>query len=407
MLTRKETIIEPSLSQSVRAPQPSGPALFSLGFRPFFLLAGIAAVVLMAIWLLGYTKRDPLLTYYGSSGWHAHEMLFGYVVAVIAGFLLTAVRNWTGSVPLQGTPLAALSSLWLAGRILPLFTTGVPPWLVATVDLAFLPTLALVLAIPLLRAGQKRNLFIPLLLLVLMAANALVHMEWLGYAMDSARLGVVLAIYTLVLLITAIAGRVIPFFIESALPAVKIRPRPVIGYMSVMTVIVLALADLFSPTVQIVVVCALAAALVHAWRLRSWMVAAVLAQPLLWILLVGYAWLVVGFILLAIAYSGLIPTMIAFHALMVGGIGVMTLGMMARVALGHTGRPLRAPPLVSLAFILVNIAAVVRVAGPLLTLRYTKAVIGAAGALWITSFVLFLLVYTPILIQARIDDRPG
>jgi uncharacterized protein involved in response to NO len=406
MLIRKETIIEPSLSQPVRAPQSSGPALFSLGFRPFFLLAGIAAVVLMAIWLLGYTKRDPLLTYYGSSGWHAHEMLFGYVVAVIAGFLLTAVRNWTDTVPLRGKPLAALSSLWLAGRILPLFT-GIPPWLVATVDLAFLPILALVLAIPLLRTGEKRNLFIPVLLLVLMAANALVHMEWLGYAMDSARLGVVLAIYTLVLLITAIAGRVIPFFIESALPAVKIRPRPVIGYMSVLTVIILALADLFSPSVQIVVVCALAAALVHAWRLRSWMQRAVLAQPLLWILLVGYAWLIVGFILLAVAYSGLIPTMIAFHALMVGGIGAMTLGMMARVALGHTGRPLRAPPLVSLAFILVNIAAVVRVAGPLLTLRYTKAVIGAAGALWITSFVLFLLVYTPILIQARIDNRPG
>ena len=406
MPIRKETIIEPSLSQQARASQPSGPALFSLGFRPFFLLAGIAAVVLMAIWLLGYTKRDPLLTYYGSSGWHAHEMLFGYVVAVMAGFLLTAVRNWTDSAPLRGIPLAALSSLWLAGRILPLFL-GIPPWLVAVVDLAFLPILALVLVMPLLRAGQKRNLFIPVLLLVLMVANALVHMEWLGYAMDSARLGVVLAIYTLVLLITVIAGRVIPFFIESALPKVKIQPRPLIGYMCIMTVIILALADLFSPSAQIVVVCALAAALVHAWRLSGWVVRPALTQPLLWILLAGYAWLVVGFILLAIAYSGIIPTMIAFHALMVGGIGVMTLGMMARVALGHSGRPLRAPPLVTLAFILVNIAAVVRVAGPLMTLRYTKAVIGAAGALWITSFVLFLFVYAPMLIQARIDDRPG
>ncbi len=406
MPIRKETIIEPSLSQPVRASKPSGPALFRLGFRPFFLLAGIAAVVLMAIWLLGYTKRDPLLTYYGSSGWHAHEMLFGYVVAVIAGFLLTAVRNWTESAPLRGIPLAALSSLWLAGRILPLFL-GVPPWLVAAVDLAFLPILALILAIPLLRAGQKRNLFIPVLLLVLMVANALVHMEWLGYAMDSARLGVVLAIYTLVLLITAIAGRVIPFFIESALPKVKIQPRPLIGYMCIMTVIILALADLFSPSAQIVVICALAAALVHAWRLSGWVVRPALTQPLLWILLAGYAWLVVGFTLLAVAYSGFISTMIAFHALMVGGIGVMTLGMMARVTLGHSGRPLRAPPLVTLAFILVNIAAAVRVAGPLLTLRYTKAVIGAAGALWITGFVLFLLVYAPMLIQARIDDRPG
>ena len=140
--------------------------MFALGFRPFFLCAGLAAVVLMAIWLLGYTKRDPLLTYYGSSGWHAHEMLFGYSVAVVAGFLLTAVRNWTNIETLRGLPLAALSVLWLAGRILPLLL-GIPPWMVALVDMAFLPVLALVLAVPLLRAGQSKNLFVQPLLAVL------------------------------------------------------------------------------------------------------------------------------------------------------------------------------------------------------------------------------------------------
>lgn len=360
----------------------------------------------MAIWLLGYTKRDPLLTYYGSSGWHAHEMLFGYAVAVVAGFLLTAVRNWTNTETVRGMPLAALTLLWLAGRVLPL-SPAVPPWLVALVDLAFLPVLAFVLAVPLIRAGQRRNLFVLALLGVLMAANALVHSEWLGYAMDTARLGIVLAVYTLVLLITVIAGRVIPFFIASALATAKLRPRPVIEYMSVITVVLLAFTDLFSPSVRVVAVCAMLAAVVHAWRLRSWMVRPAWSQPLLWVLLAGYAWLVAGFLLLAVAYSGFIPSMLAFHALMVGGIGVLTLGMMARVALGHTGRPLRASPLVVLAFLLMNVAAVVRVAGPLLTLRYTQAVISAAGALWITSFVLFLVIYTPILIQARSDGRPG
>jgi uncharacterized protein involved in response to NO len=177
--------------------------------------------------------------------------------------------------------------------------------------------------------------------------------------------------------------------------------------MSIISVILLALSDLFSPSVQEVVVCALLAALVHAWRLRGWMVGAALTQPLLVVLLVGYAWLVMGFALLAVAYSGYISTMLAFHALMVGGIGVLTLGMMARVALGHTGRPLRASPLVALAFFLVNIAAIVRVAGPPLTLRYTQAVISAAGALWITGFVLFLVIYIPILVQPRVDGRPG
>jgi len=380
--------------------------LFALGFRPFFLCAGVAAVVLMVIWLLGYTKRDPLLTYYGSSGWHAHEMLFGYVAAVVAGFLLTAVRNWTKIETMRGMPLAALTLLWLAGRILPLLAF-VPPWMVALVDLAFMPVLAIVLAVPLVRAKQNRNLFVVVLLGILTVANVLVHSEWLGYAVGTARLGEVLAIYTLVLLITVIAGRVIPFFIASAIPAAKLRSRRAVEYMSIITVILLALSDLFSPSVEAVVACALLAALVHAWRLRGWMVWAALTQPLLAVLLAGYAWLVVGFVLLAVAYSGYISTMLAFHAFTVGGIGVLTLGMMARVALGHTGRSLRASPLVTLAFILVNIAAIVRVAGPLLTLRYTQAVITAAGALWITSFVLFLVVYIPILVRPRIDGRPG
>lgn len=363
-------------------------------------------MVLMAIWLLGYTKRDPLLTYYGSSGWHAHEMLFGYVVAVVAGFLLTAVRNWTNMNTIHGLPLAALILLWLAGRVLPLFA-GVPPWIVAVVDLAFLPLLAAAVAIPLIRAGQRGNLFIPALLLVLMLANVLVHSEWLGYAMDTARLGVVLAVYTLVLLITVVAGRVIPPFIESALPGVKIQPRPLIESMSVISIILLGLTDLFSPFAQVVVVCAVLAAVVHAWRLSIWLTWSVVTRPLLWVLLVGYAWLVAGFALLAVAYSGMISNMLAFHALMAGGIGVLTLGMMARVALAHTGRPLRAPPLVVLAFVLVNIAAAVRVVGPMMTLHYTKAVISAAGALWITGFVLFMIVYTPILIHSRADGRPS
>jgi len=360
----------------------------------------------MAIWLLGYTKRDPLLTYYGSSGWHAHEMLFGYTVAVVAGFLLTAVRNWTNSETLRGMPLAALSCLWLAGRFLPLYTS-IPPWVVALVDLSFLPALALALAIPLLRTGQKRNLFVIVLLLVLMFANILVHSEWLGYARDTARLGVVLAIYTLVLLITIIAGRVIPFFLESALPTVKIHPRPLLDSLSAATVILLALSDLFSPVDQLVAVSALLAAMTHAWRLRAWMVGAAWSQPLLWVLLTGYSWLVAGFALLAVAYGGFIPSMLAFHALMVGGIGVLSLGMMARVALGHTGRPLRASPIVALAFVLVNLAAAVRVVGPVLTLRYTQAVISAAGALWIASFVLFLAAFAPMLVTARADGRPG
>ena len=360
----------------------------------------------MAIWLLGYTKRDPLLTYYGSSGWHAHEMLFGYTVAVVAGLLLTVIRNWTKSYTLHGILLAALILLWLAGRILPLFL-GIPPWVVATVDLSFLPALAVVITVPLLRTGHTQYWYIPALLMVLMLANALVHSEWLGFTMDTARLGIVLAIYTFVLLFTILAGRFIKSITEDTALSSKIQTNSTVEKLSVASVILLAFTDLFSPFVQIVVICAVFAAVVHARRLLGWLVRPVLYKSMVWILLVGYAWLVAGFVLLAIAYSGLISNMLAFHALMVGGIGVLTLGIMARMSLGQTGRPMRTPPLLSLSFILVNIAAAVRVAGPLMTLRYTKAVIGAAGALWITGFVLFLVVYTPILLHAGIDEHAG
>lgn len=360
----------------------------------------------MGIWLLGYTKRVPLLSYYGSSGWHAHEMLFGYTAAVVAGFLLTAVHNWTGLEAVRGIPLASLALLWVIGRVLPLLPS-IPPALVASVDLSFLPALAIVLAVPLLRAENSSNLLVLVPLGMLTVANALVHSEWLGYAMDTARLGIVLAVYSLVLLITIIAGRVIPFFIQRRFPDIKIESRPFIENLSMITVIVLALADLFAPSDKAVVLCAMLAAVVHAWRLRAWLVRAALSEPLLWVLLAGYAWLVVGFGLLAVAYSGFIAIMLAFHALMVGGIGVLTLGMMARVSLGHTGRPLQASRLAVLAFVLMNIAALVRIFGPMFTVRYEQAMISAAGALWIISFMLFLAIYAPILIQARADVRAG
>lgn len=399
------SIKPPSVEQQDRR-GASGFALFALGFRPFFLCAGFAAVAIMTVWLLGYTKRNPLLTYYGSSGWHAHEMLFGYMVAVIAGFLLTAVRNWTHIETPRGMTLAALVALWLAGRVLPVMS-DIPPWLVALVDFAFLPVLTLTLAVPLLRAGRRKDLSIIALLVVLIGANALVHSEWLHFTMDTARLGVLVAIYALVLLITLIAGRVFPFFIEGGLGEGTVQQRPVIEYASVIVVIVLALADLFSPSVKPVVVCAYLAAAVHAWRWFGWFSKGVWSQPLLWVLMLGYAWLIVGFVLLGVSYSGQISHMLAFHGFMVGGFGGLTLGMMARVALGHTGRPLRVSPLVAMSFMMLNVAAVVRIAGPLSSARYSQAMIIAAGALWIISFVLFLLIYAPILMQPRVDNRPG
>ena len=398
------TSINPRPSAERHGDSPPVPVLFALGFRPFFVCAGLAAVAVMTVWLLGYTKRNPLLTYYGSSGWHAHEMLFGYMVAVIAGFLSTMGRNEGGAPSLRGMPLVALVMLWAAGRVLPVLPSA-PPWLVAVVDVSFLPVLTIALGLTLVRTGRKKELTMVLLLLILTAANILVHLEWLGYVGDSAYLGIVLAIYTIVLLITFIAGAVIPLFFKPGLEQDKRARRPVIEYAGAISVVVLALADLFSPDVKIVVVCAMLAAAVHAWRWLDWMFKVDWSQPLLWVLMAGYAWLIVGFVLTAVSYSGYVSHMIAFHAFMVGGFGGLTLGIMAWLTLVHTGRSLRLAPLAVMALVMLNIAAVVRIAGPLSSLRYAQAMITAAGALWIISFVLFLLVFAPILLQARLEKH--
>jgi uncharacterized protein involved in response to NO len=363
------------------------------GFRFFFVCTVLAAVVVMAVWLPGYTKRHPLLTYYGSSGWHAHEMLFGYMTAVAAG-LLIALRTPPGHPVAGPVPLSLLVVLWLAGRALPL-TGGVPPWLVAAVDLAFLPLLTAVLARPLLKAYRRDAPYLIAPLAVMALANLLVHAEWLGWAMDSARLGVVLAIYMLLLLITVLAGGVIAQCLARNPPV-----RPILDRAAAASVVIVAAADLFAPTVQAVVVCVLLAAAVHAWRWIVWLKAGP-RDAVAWALLAGYGWLIAGLVLIALSYGGYMRHMLAFHALMVGGFGGLSLGMMAHLARTRRDAAASVPPPAVLAFVIMNLAAVVRVAGPLLSVRYEKILIIAAGALWIISFILFLLVYAPWLLPLR------
>ncbi len=361
-------------------------------------------MVIMTIWLLGYTKRNPLLTYYGSSGWHAHEMLFGYMVAVLAGYLSVIIRTESGGLKLHGVTMFGLVLLWVAGRVLPVLPS-VPPWSVAVVDVSFLPVFTIVLLIPPGTGGWKNKLPMILLLLILAAANVLVHFEWLGYVMDSARLGIVVAIYSFILLLSLIAGRLIPLYNKPNPEKEKIAPRPVIDHACAISIIVLALADLGSPNVELVVMCALLAAAVHMWRWLNWLVRVDWSQTLLWVLMTGYAWLIVGFVLMAVSYSGHISHMIAFHAFMVGGFGELTLGMMVWVALTYSDGSSGLSSLIAMAMVMLNIAAVVRIVGPLSSFRYSQALITAAGALWIISFVLFLLSYAHLFARVRLDKR--
>ncbi|MFO7542240.1 MAG: NnrS family protein [Thiobacillus sp.] len=394
---------------NIESPGPPTPptrfAPFALGFRAFFLAAGVHAVLILALWLLvlrgslDLGSLPPLV-------WHGHEMLFGFAVAVIAGFLLTAAQNWTGIRTPSGAPLAALFGLWLAGR-LAFLVPGLPSSLVALVDLMFLPVLAVVLAWPILKARQLHNYPFPIMLLVLAVANMLVHAETLGWAADTARLGLHLAIYVVVAMMVVMGGRVIPSFTDNKLRT-QARRWPLIERLVPIVTLGALVAALFAPDSAVTALLAAMAAAVHLVRLAGWYAPQYWAVPLLWILHLGYAWIALGFVLLALSALGVESAAgSALHAFTAGGIGVLTLGMMARVSLGHTGRMLEPVPLMTLAFVAINIAALIRVVLPLVFPAAYAQGMAVSGLAWMLAFGLFTVIYAPILLRPRVDGKPG
>lgn len=385
--------------------RPAGFAPFALGFRPFFLAAGVFAIVLLGLWLAilqGRIETGPL----APAVWHGHEMLFGYTVAVIAGFLLTAAQNWTGIRTPSGLPLAALFLLWLAGR-LGFLVPGLPVGLVVVVDLLFLPVLALVLAWPIIKAKQLHNYPFPIMLLVLAAANALVHGGALGCTAATASTGLLLAAYVVVTMMVVMSGRVIPSFTDNKLRTHARRWKAIEWLVPVATLGALV-AALLAPDSRVTALLAAIAAAVHVIRLAGWYTGKFWSVPLLWILHLGYAWIALGFALLALSAVGVSAAAGAsLHAFTAGGIGVLTLGMMARVSLGHTGRLLEAAPLMTLAFVAINLAALIRVALPLFFPAAYAHGMMAAGLVWVAAFGLFVVLYAPMLLRPRVDGKPG
>ena len=378
--------------------------IFALGFRPFFLLAGWLAILLMAFWVPVFVGGVASDIYYAQIDWHSHEMIFGYAIAVIAGFLLTAVRNWTNTPTPSGLPLAGMGALWLIARILPILVAIFPRWLIAAADLAFLPTFAIGIAVPLLKNNEKQNLIFLPLLAVLWSADLLVHADVLGLAPNLARKGVFLGLDVIILVIVIMGGRVIPFFTERALSVVLKRWR-IVEWLSPVSVILFLVAELFRPDSVTSASLAALAACANGARLAGWYTPRYWRVPLLWVLHLGYGWIVVGFYLKAGTALGLVPPQFTIHAFTVGGIGVLTLGMMARVSLGHTGRPLKVGAAMTSAFVLINLAAVGRGLLPPFFPQFFSQLIVASGVFWIAAFTIFIIVYTPILIQPRVDGR--
>lgn len=390
-----------------KTPAIKGFAPFALGFRPFFLAAGLSGLMLMLVWLsvLGGVTRENI--YYPEMYWHAHEMLFGFVAAVAAGFLLTAVRNWTGIQTLRYTPLALLTLLWLLGRLAPLPFFHLPGWLIALIDLSFLPVVAISIAIPVRAKAQKSNYIFSILLLLMAVANLLTHLQFLGYTQHTANIGISLMLYLIVALIMVMGGRVIPFFSERGVTGLQVQSWPLIEKLAPYSIAAVVLLAPVLPNSMVIVPVALFAAMVHGIRLYGWYGKKIWAVPMVWILQLGYLWLVIGLLFLAFVPLALIPREFAVHALTTGGIGLITMGMMARVALGHSGREIAASRLVFWAFVLVSLVPVFRVLLPLLIPTWYLQSIILSGWLWCLAFLLFVLVYFPILIRPRVDGQPG
>jgi uncharacterized protein involved in response to NO len=382
--------------------------LLALGFRPFFLLAAIMAAAAVPLWLLIYQGSLESVSTLPPAIWHGHEMVFGFAAAVIAGFLLTAATNWTGRRTAAGAALGALAGLWLAGRIA-LIVPGLPAWLAIGLDVAFLPVLAVVLAIPLLATGNRRNVVFPVVLTVLGLINLALHLGAIDAIDWDPSRGLRIAIDLILLMIGVLGGRVIPSFTKNALPHAKVNPCPKASVLALLSIAALAIAEMATDNATVVGSVALAAGVINTLRMRDWGTFATFRTPILWILHVGYAWLAVGLTLRGVAeLSGLIPLDAGIHALTLGAIGSMIIGMMSRVALGHTGRSIAPAALTVAAYWLVNAAALLRVVFALTpddTLR--AASLMGSGTLWSLAFALFVVVYWPILNRPRAGGRAG
>jgi uncharacterized protein involved in response to NO len=342
------------------------------------------------------------------SRWHAHEMLFGFAAAAMAGFLLTAAPNWTRSEPLAGGRLAALAGLWLLGRLAIAASGALPGALVALVDVAFLPVLALAVAVPIARARHRRSYVFPVVLCALAAANAAVHLDALGLAPGAAVPALRASVFFAALLVVVLGGRMTPAFTANALARAG---RPAAVYASrwperlvLPAALVAAAADLAAPGSAAAGALALVAGAIVLARMRGWQTRRVLDDALLWSLHLGHAWVGIGFACLGVAdLTGLLPGSSGLHALTAGAFGSMILAVMSRVPLGHTGRPLRAPRPVAIGYGLVSLGALLRVLGPALAPGATALLL--SGLLWSAGFALFSAAYAPILLSPRVDGR--
>jgi uncharacterized protein involved in response to NO len=375
--------------------------LFAMGFRVFFALAGLSALALIAVWNRISNGALHIDNYFPVALWHAHEMLLGFSSAVLAGILLTALKNASKSAVINSDQLAALSFVWIYGRVVPFYSDLLPDVLIAGIDFAFLPLLAFWLIKPILNTGGYKYFAYLLLVLLMAVGNALVHAQVLGFAVLSADLGVNLEIALIVVGLLFSAGWVLPSVIERSLSGVIYIQNPLLDVLAVVSSIGAFVFLIFDVSSFLLASTALIALVVNAVRLATWFDRRILFVPLLWVLYLGYAWLILGFGLLALAAYDVVAVSLALHAFAVGGIAALSLGLMSRLAVGQVGRALRASNVMAIAFILINIAALFLVLLPAVLPGWYSGFVVIATYSWLAAFSLFVFYYAPSLIESE------
>lgn len=394
----------PAANMASAPPLPQGMPWLRLAFRPFYLGAALLAALIVPLWVMVFLgalswqpKPLPLL-------WHAHEMLFGFAIAVIVGFLMTAGKTWTGLATPRGPALGFLFLLWLSARVASL----VAPYAVfAALDLALLPIVGLIFLRLLIRSRNWRNVPLALILLLLTLVNLTFHLSANGVIDLDPMRSLYAGLGFVVIIECVMAGRVVPFFTTSALPNITIVTLPWLDRSALAATVVgmaLWVTEWHSGLASAILALAFALNLIRQWR---WHPLATLGRPILWILHGAHLWLIVGLGLLALAHVGLVPVSPGIHALGVGATGGLILGMMTRTARGHTGRPLTADAPEMAIYALIMLAALLRVLLPMLAPSlYVDALVASAAA-WSAAFLIYLWQYTPWLVSARPDGKDG
>ena len=381
-------------------------SLFQLGFRPFYSLAAIFAIAAMILWLRVFAGLSGTGDYLYGVVWHSHEMLFGFATAVIAGFLLTAVRNWTGLPTPTGVLLAMLAALWLVARVL--IINGPAP-VAAIIDLLFLPALAIAVAVPVLRSRNKRNYKVLAIVLALALSHGVFHLASLGYAdVWLARTSIFVGIDIVIILMAIVGGRVIPAFTRNAIPGVQSRHEPWVETITFVSMILVVVVSVFrgswaQPPMFMAVLLIIAAAS-HATRLVLWEPVKTIHNPLLWMMPAAYSWIPLAFLLRSLAAMNIVPASAWIHAVTMGAVSGLMLAMMMRSSLGHTGRKLVASRSDMAAFLLLQLAAIVRVVASIVAGAAYQQWVIASGLIWVLAFLVFVTRYLPMLSRPRVQD---